>query len=215
MNPSLQQKFIYYALQHQALRWGEFTLKSGRISPYFFNAGHFNTGESLAQLGAFYAETIQSSGLVFDMMVGPAYKGIPLVCATAIALAEHYQRNVPYAFNRKEAKDHGEKSLWVGAPVAGRVLILDDVITAGTAIRETITLIQAAGAEPCGVMVMLDRQEKGVGELSAIQEVENTYKIPVLSIATLKDLLVYTAADKGLTDVLVAIEAYSARYGVK
>ncbi len=215
MNPSLQQKFIDYALQHQALRWGEFTLKSGRISPYFFNAGHFNTGESLAQLGAFYAETIQSSGLVFDMMVGPAYKGIPLVCATAIALAEHYQRNVPYAFNRKEAKDHGEKSLWVGAPVAGRVLILDDVITAGTAIRETITLIQAAGAEPCGVMVMLDRQEKGVGELSAIQEVENTYKIPVLSIATLKDLLVYTAADKGLTDVLVAIEAYSARYGVK
>ena len=215
MNPSLQQKFIDYALQHQALRWGEFTLKSGRISPYFFNAGHFNTGESLAQLGAFYAETIQSSGLVFDMMVGPAYKGIPLVCATAIALAEHYQRNVPYAFNRKEAKDHGEKSLWVGAPVAGRVLILDDVITAGTAIRETITLIQAAGAEPCGVMVMLDRQEKGLGELSAIQEVENTYKIPVLSIATLKDLLVYTAADKGLTDVLVAIEAYSARYGVK
>ena len=215
MNPSLQQKFIDYALQHQALRWGEFTLKSGRISPYFFNAGHFNTGESLAQLGAFYAETIQSSGLVFDMMVGPAYKGIPLVCATAIALAEHYQRNVPYAFNRKEAKDHGEKSLWVGAPVAGRVLILDDVITAGTAIRETITLIQAAGAEPCGVMVMLDRQENGLGELSAIQEVENTYKIPVLSIATLKDLLVYTAADKGLTDVLVAIEAYSARYGVK
>jgi orotate phosphoribosyltransferase len=215
MNPSLQQKFIDYALQHQALRWGEFTLKSGRISPYFFNAGHFNTGGSLAQLGAFYAETIQSSDLVFDMMVGPAYKGIPLVCATAMALAERYQRNVPYAFNRKEVKDHGEKSLWVGAPVAGRVLILDDVITAGTAIRETITLIQAAGAVPCGVMVMLDRQEKGLGELSAIQEVENTYKIPVLSIATLKDLLVYTAADKGLTDVLAAIEAYSARYGVK
>jgi orotate phosphoribosyltransferase len=215
MNPSLQQKFIDYALQHQVLRWGEFTLKSGRISPYFFNAGHFNTGGSLAQLGAFYAETIQSSDLVFDMMVGPAYKGIPLVCATAMALAERYQRNVPYAFNRKEVKDHGEKSLWVGAPVAGRVLILDDVITAGTAIRETITLIQAAGAVPCGVMVMLDRQEKGLGELSAIQEVENTYKIPVLSIATLKDLLVYTAADKGLTDVLAAIEAYRARYGVK
>lgn len=215
MNPSLQQKFIAYALQYQALRWGEFTLKSGRISPYFFNAGHFNTGESLAQLGSFYAETIQSSDLAFDMMIGPAYKGIPLVCAAAMALAEHYQRNVPYAFNRKEVKEHGEKSLWVGAPVAGRVLILDDVITAGTAIRETITLIQAAGAEPCGVVVMLDRQEKGLGELSAIQEVENTYNIPVISIATLKDLLVYTAADKGLTDVSTAIAAYNARYGVK
>lgn len=215
MNPSLQQKFIDYALQHQALRWGEFTLKSGRISPYFFNAGHFNTGESLAQLGAFYAETIQSSDLAFDMMVGPAYKGIPLVCAATMALAERYQRSIPYAFNRKEAKDHGEKSLWVGAPLAGRVLILDDVITAGTAIREIITLIQAAGAKPSGVVVMLDRQEKGLGELSAIQEVEDTYNIPVLSIATLKDLLVYTSADKGLATVLAAIQAYSARYGVK
>lgn len=214
MNLSLQQKFIATALQHQALRWGEFTLKSGRISPYFFNAGHFSTGNSLAQLGAFYAETIQSSSLSFDMLVGPAYKGIPLVCATAMAMTERYQRNIPYAFNRKEVKDHGEKSLWVGAPVTGRVLILDDVITAGTAIRETITLIQAAGAEPCGVVVMLDRQEKGLGELSAIQEVENTYNIPVLSIATLKDLLAYTAADKDLAAVLAAIEAYSARYGV-
>lgn len=215
MNPSLQQKFIAYALQHQALRWGKFTLKSGRISPYFFNASHFNTGSSLAQLGSFYAETIQSSGLAFDMMVGPAYKGIPLVCATAIALAERYQRNVSYAFNRKEVKDHGEKSLWVGAPVAGRVLILDDVITAGTAIRETITLIQAAGAVPCGVVVMLDRQEKGLDELSAIQEVKNTYNIPVLSIATLNDLLVYTAIDKNLATEWAAIEAYRSQYGIK
>ena len=215
MNLSLQQKFIACALQHQALRWGEFTLKSGRISPYFFNAGHFNTGESLAQLGVFYADTIQSSDLVFDMMVGPAYKGIPLVCAAAMAMAERYQRNIPYAFNRKEVKDHGEKSLWVGAPVAGRVLILDDVITAGTAIRETITLIQAAGAVPCGVVVMLDRQEKGLGDLSAIQEVENTYNIPVLSIATLKDLLAYTAADKDLETVLASIEAYCSLYEVK
>ncbi|MCD6045554.1 MAG: orotate phosphoribosyltransferase [Gammaproteobacteria bacterium] len=215
MNPSLQQEFIACALQCQALRWGEFTLKSGRISPYFFNAGHFNTGKSLAQLGSFYAETIESSNLAFDMLVGPAYKGIPLVCATATILAERYQRNVPYAFNRKEVKDHGEKSVWVGAPVAGRVLILDDVITAGTAIRETIALIKAAGAEPCGVVVMLDRQEKGLGELSAIQEVENTYNIPVLSIATLKDLLAYTAADKDLGSVLAAIEAYNLLYGIK
>lgn len=214
MREALQQEFITCALQCEALRWGEFTLKSGRISPYFFNAGHFNTGQALAQLGSFYAETIQSSTLAFDMLVGPAYKGIPLACATAMALAERYQRNVPYAFNRKEVKDHGEKSLWVGAPLAGRVLILDDVISAGTAIRETIALIKAAGAEPCGVVVMLDRQEKGLGELSAIQEVKETYKLPVLSIATLKDLLVYAATDKGLTDVWAAIEAYNLRYGV-
>jgi orotate phosphoribosyltransferase len=214
MRETLQQEFIACAVQCQALRWGEFTLKSGRVSPYFFNAGHFNTGQTLAQLGSFYAETLQSSHLAFDMLVGPAYKGIPLVCATAMALAERYQRNVPYAFNRKEVKDHGEKSLWVGAPLAGRVLILDDVITAGTAIRETIALIKAAGAEPCGVVVMLDRQEKGLGELSAIQEVKETYKLPVLSIATLKDLLIYAAADKGLTDIYSAIEAYHLRYGV-
>jgi orotate phosphoribosyltransferase len=214
MQKTLQQEFITSALQCQALRWGEFTLKSGRISPYFFNAGHFNTGQTLAQLGSFYAATIQASNLAFDMLVGPAYKGIPLACAAAMALAERYHRNVPYAFNRKEVKDHGEKSLWVGAPLAGRVLILDDVITAGTAIRETITLIQAAGAKPCGVVVMLDRQEKGLGELSAIQEVENTYNIPVLSIATLNDLLTYTSADKALTGVLAAIEEYKLRYGV-
>ncbi len=215
MNPSLQQEFIECALQYQALRWGEFSLKSGRISPYFFNAGHFNTGAALAQLGSFYAETIQASNIAFDMLVGPAYKGIPLVCATAIALAEHYDRNVPYAFNRKEVKDHGEKSLWVGAPLAGRVLILDDVITAGTAIRETIGLIQAAGATPCGVVLMLDRQERGLGALSAVQELENTQHIPVFSIATLKDLLAYAKANGDLSAVLVAIEAYSAQYGVK
>lgn len=215
MRETLQQEFITAALQSEALRWGEFTLKSGRLSPYFFNAGYFNTGQTLAQLGDFYAETIQSSHLAFDMLIGPAYKGIPLVCAAAMALATRYQKNVPYAFNRKEVKDHGEKSLWVGAPLSGRVLILDDVITAGTAIRETIALIQAAGAMPCGVVVMLDRQEKGLGELSAIQEVENTYNIPVLSIATLKDLLAYTSGDKGLTEVWAAMEAYQLRYGVK
>ncbi|MBY0377385.1 MAG: orotate phosphoribosyltransferase [Gammaproteobacteria bacterium] len=214
MGHSLQQEFIAYALKHQALRWGEFTLKSGRISPYFFNAGHFNTGGSLAQLGRFYAKTLHHANMAFDMLVGPAYKGIPLVCAAAMAMAEHYQQNVPYAFNRKEIKDHGEKSLWVGAPLAGRVLIVDDVITAGTAIRETIALIQAAGAVPCGVMVMLDRQEKGLGEISAIQEVENTYNIPVLSIATLDDLLVYAATDKNLEKVLASMQAYRTQYGV-
>lgn len=214
MHHSLQKEFIDYALAHQALRWGEFTLKSGRISPYFFNAGHFNTGESLAQLGRFYAKTIQAAKIEFDMLLGPAYKGIPLVCATAIAMAEDHHRSVPYAFNRKEVKDHGEKSLWVGANVAGRVLILDDVITAGTAIRETMALIKAAGATPAGVVVMLDRQEKGVGELSAIQEVENTYNIPVLSVATLDDLLTYVAADPDLAPVLAQINAYRAQYGV-
>lgn len=214
MSRSLQKEFIAYALEHEALRWGEFTLKSGRISPYFFNAGYFNTGQSLAQLGYFYAKAIGDAGINFDMLVGPAYKGIPLVCATAMALAEHSRQNVPYAFNRKEMKDHGEKSLWVGAPVAGRVLIVDDVITAGTAIREIITLIETAGAIPCGVVVMLDRQEKGLGEISAIQEVENTYNIPVFSIATLNDLLVYAAADKNLARVLASMQAYRAQYGV-
>lgn len=214
MGHSLQQEFIAYALAHQTLRWGEFTLKSGRISPYFFNAGHFNTGDSLAQLGHFYAKTLYDAAIDFDMLVGPAYKGIPLVCATAMVMAEQYKKNVPYAFNRKEVKDHGEKSLWVGAKVAGRVLIVDDVMTAGTAIRETIDLIKAAGAVPCGVVVMLDRQERGTGALSAIQEVENTYNIPVLSIATLDDLLAYAAADKSLATVLASIQAYRTQYGV-
>ncbi len=214
MSLSLQQEFIAYALKHQALRWGEFTLKSGRISPYFFNAGHFNTGKCLAQLGRFYAKTIEQSGMDFDMLVGPAYKGIPLVCATVIALSEEYQKEVPYAFNRKEMKDHGEKSLWVGAPLAGRVLIIDDVITAGTAIRETMGLIQSAGATVGGVVVMLDRQEKGRGELSAIQEIENTYKIPVLKIAALEDLLVYVARDQHLATVLASIQNYRMQYGV-
>ncbi len=215
MTSLLQQEFIHYALHHKALCFGEYTLKSGRISPYFFNAGLFNDGDSLAKLGFFYAKTILNAAIEFDMLVGPAYKGIPLVCTTAMALAEKHQKKLPYAFNRKEVKDHGEKSLWVGAKVQGRVLIIDDVITAGTAIRETIALITAEKATVAGVVVMLDRQEKGQGDLSAIQELQNKYHIPVYSIATLEDLLSYVEKDSALSPFLNAMHAYRAQYGVK
>jgi orotate phosphoribosyltransferase len=215
MTSLLQQEFIHYALSYKALCFGEFTLKSGRISPYFFNAGLFNDGDSLAKLGYFYAKTILNTSIEFDMLVGPSYKGIPLVCATAMTLAEKHQKKNPYAFNRKEIKDHGEKSLWVGAKVQGRVLIIDDVITAGTAIHETIALITAEKATVAGVVVMLDRQEKGQGELSAIQEVQNKYHIPVYSIATLHDLLSYVEKDTELSPFLNAMHAYHAQYGVK
>jgi len=177
-----QKAFIEFALSRNVLRFGEFTLKSGRVSPYFFNAGLFNTGSALARLGRYYAEAIVDSGLAFDVLFGPAYKGIPLAATTCVALADHHERDMPYCFNRKEAKAHGEGGNIVGSPLQGRILIIDDVITAGTAIRESMQLIETAGAKPAGVVIALDRQEKGSGELSAIQEVEQQYGIPVLSI---------------------------------
>jgi orotate phosphoribosyltransferase len=211
---SLSQDFLRYALEREVLRFGEFTLKSGRVSPYFFNAGLFNTGEALSRLGRYYAEVIVRSGLAFDMLFGPAYKGIPLAAATAIALAERHGRDVPWAFNRKEAKDHGEGGSIVGAPLAGRVLIVDDVITAGTAIRESLGIIRAAGAQAVGVAVLLDRQERGQGELSAIQEVEREHGLRALAIAGLADLVELLRGDEKFAGHLAAVEAYRARYGV-
>jgi len=210
-----KQAFIELALARGALRFGSFTLKSGRESPYFFNAGLFNTGAALAALGACYADAIAGAGLAFDVLFGPAYKGIPLATATAIALAERHGRDVPWVFNRKEAKAHGEGGSLVGAPLAGRVLIVDDVITAGTAIRESIGIIRAAGAEPCGVLLALDRQERGKGERSAVQEVELELGLPVTSIITLADLLEDLESRAGADpDRLVALRNYRGRYGV-
>lgn len=177
-----QKEFLDFAIAQQAIRFGDFTLKSGRRSPYFFNAGLFNTGEAMARLGQFYARALVAAEVDFDILFGPAYKGIPLATATAIALAEHHGRNTPWCFNRKEAKDHGEGGHIVGAPLQGRALIVDDVITAGTAVREVMTLIQASKAHPAAVMIALDRQEKGRQELSAIQEVERDFGIPVISM---------------------------------
>ncbi|MEO1751674.1 orotate phosphoribosyltransferase [Thiofaba sp. EF100] len=211
---SLSQDFLRYALEREVLRFGEFTLKSGRVSPYFFNAGLFNTGEALSRLGRYYAELIVRSGVEFDMLFGPAYKGIPLAAATAMALAEQHGRDVPWAFNRKEAKDHGEGGSIVGAPLAGRVLIIDDVITAGTAIRESLGIIRAAGAQAVGVAVLLDRQERGQGQLSAIQEVEREHGLKALAIAGLADLVELMRGDAKFAGQLPAVEAYRAAYGV-
>ncbi|MGF1548462.1 MAG: orotate phosphoribosyltransferase [Thiotrichales bacterium] len=210
-----RDQFIELALARQVLRFGEFTLKSGRLSPYFFNAGLFNTGAALASLGAWYAEAIAESGLVFDMVFGPAYKGIPLVSATACALFERHGRDLPWAFNRKESKDHGEGGRIVGAPLAGRVLIVDDVMTAGTAIRESIDLIRAAGAEPVGVVIALDRQERGQGELSAVQEVEQRCGLRVIRIVTLDQLIGYLTRRGEGAEVLAPMQAYRAAYGVR
>jgi orotate phosphoribosyltransferase len=195
------------------LRFGEFTLKSGRVSPYFFNAGLFNTGHAIAGLGRHYARAAALSGIGFDMLFGPAYKGIPLVTATAAALAEHEGMNLPFAFNRKEAKDHGEGGSIVGAPLAGRVLIVDDVMTAGTAIRESVEIIRAQGATPAGVLIALDREERGQGERSAVQEVQETYGLPVVSVLRLRDLIEHleSAGDKNF---LEAVRGYRNRYGV-
>ncbi|MBD7975627.1 orotate phosphoribosyltransferase [Serpens gallinarum] len=209
-----QRDFIRFAIERGVLRFGEFTLKSGRTSPYFFNAGLFNSGGALAKLGQFYAEAIQDSGIDFDVLFGPAYKGIPLAATTAVALAEQHDRDLPWCFNRKEAKDHGEGGTLVGAPLAGRVLIVDDVITAGTAIREVMQIIQAQGAQAAGVLIALNRQERGQGELSAIQEVERDFAMPVISIVSLAQVLEYLAEDAELKRYLPAVEAYRVQYGV-
>ncbi|VXC67715.1 orotate phosphoribosyltransferase [Pseudomonas sp. 9AZ] len=209
-----QRDFIRFAIERGVLRFGQFTLKSGRISPYFFNAGLFDSGLALAQLGRFYAAAVVDSGIGFDVLFGPAYKGIPLAATTAVALAEHHQRDMPWCFNRKEAKDHGEGGTLVGAPLAGRVLIIDDVITAGTAIREVMQIIQAQGAQAAGVLIALNRQERGKGELSAIQEVERDYGMPVVSIVSLEQVLEYLAEDAELKQYLPAVQAYRAEYGI-
>ncbi len=209
-----RQQFLEFAHHHQALKFGQFTLKSGRVSPYFFNAGAFATGKALRAIGQFYAEAILAAGVEFDVLFGPAYKGIPLAAATSIALAEKTGRPIPWAFNRKEAKDHGEGGNLVGAPLAGRVLIIDDVITAGTAIRESLGLIRAAGATAVGVAVMIDRQERGQGNLSAIGELERDHQLAVVTIASLADLIRYCAAQPALADALDAMQAYRAQYGV-
>jgi orotate phosphoribosyltransferase len=210
-----KRAFIELALARGALRFGSFTLKSGRVSPYFFNAGLFNTGAALAELGRCYADAIVASGLEFDVLFGPAYKGIPLATATAVALAEHHGRDFPWAFNRKEAKGHGEGGNLVGAPLAGRVLIVDDVITAGTAIRESIDIIRNAGADACGVLLALDRQECGRGSLSAVQEIETELGLPVTSIITLADLLAHLETGAGTDPPRVAaLRDYRAQYGV-
>ena len=209
-----QRDFIRFALKTGVLRFGEFILKSGRRSPYFFNAGLFNTGGRLERLGHFYAEAITASGLAFEVLFGPAYKGIPLVSATAIALAREQGRDLPWCFNRKEVKDHGEGGQLVGAPLAGRVLIVDDVITAGTAIRESLAIIEAHGARPAGVVVALDRQEKGQDERSAIQQVEEETGVPVVSIVALAQLIEFLRDDPAMQAHLEAIEAYRAAYGV-
>ena len=209
-----QRDFIRFAIDRGVLRFGEFTLKSGRTSPYFFNAGLFNTGTALAQLARFYAAAIVESGIAFDVLFGPAYKGIPLAAATAVQLAEQHQLDVPWCFNRKEAKAHGEGGSLVGSPLAGDVLIIDDVITAGTAIREVMQIIQAQGAKAAGVLIALNRQERGNGELSAIQEVERDFGIPVVSIVSLTQVLEFLANDPQLKQHLPAVEAYRAQYGI-
>jgi len=206
--------FIRFAVQQKVLCFGEFQTKAGRLSPYFFNAGLFNDGVSLRNLSQFYAHAILAAELPFDMLFGPAYKGIPLGAGAAIALAEQ-GRNVPYCYNRKEAKDHGEGGTTVGAKLQGRVLIIDDVISAGTSVRESIELIRAAGATPCGVVIALDRMERGLGELSAVQEVQRNYDIPVIAIATLDDLLGYLRDEPEMLENLSAVQTYRNRYGVK
>jgi orotate phosphoribosyltransferase len=210
-----QTEFIDLARAHNVLKFGEFTLKSGRISPYFFNAGAFASGAALATLGRCYAQRIVDSGLQFDVLLGPAYKGIPLAAATAVALAEHHGRDVPYVYNRKEAKDHGEGGTLVGATLTGSVLVIDDVITAGTAVREVIGLIEQHGATLAGVAIGLDRQERGAGELSAIQEIERTYAVPVLSIIQMGHIIDYleTLGEEG-SAARAAMAAYREEYGV-
>ncbi|RTE85869.1 MULTISPECIES: orotate phosphoribosyltransferase [Gammaproteobacteria] len=210
-----QREFIEFALGKGVLKFGEFTLKSGRKSPYFFNAGLFNTGADLAKLGRYYAAALQDSGIEFDVLFGPAYKGIPIATTTAVSLFEHHNRDVPYCFNRKEKKDHGEGGNLVGAALEGRIMLVDDVITAGTAIRESMDIVQAAGASLGGVLIALDRQEKGKGELSAIQEVERDYDAKVIAIVTLNDLVEYLSEQPGQEEMLEKVRAYRAQYGIE
>lgn len=210
-----QRNFLDLAIECQALRFGQFSLKSGRTSPYFFNTGLFNSGAKLAQVASFYAQAILESGIGFDQLYGPAYKGIPLVAATAVQLAEHFKRDLPYAFNRKEAKQHGEGGKIVGHPLQGRVLIVDDVISAGTSVRESVEIIRAAGAMPVGVAIALDRQERGAGSLSAVQEVEREFGLRVIPIVTLKTLLHYLESKGDTQAQFTAIAAYRQQYGIE
>lgn len=209
-----QRQFIEFALNKQVLKFGEFTLKSGRISPYFFNAGLFNSGRDLALLGRFYAQALVDGAVDFDLLFGPAYKGIPIATTTAVALADHHDRDVPYCFNRKEAKDHGEGGLLVGSPLQGKVMLVDDVITAGTAIRESMDIIGAHNATLAGVLVSLDRQERGRGEMSAIQEVERDYGCKVTAIITLADLIAWLEEKPEMADHLAQVRAYQKAYGI-
>jgi orotate phosphoribosyltransferase len=213
-----QREFIEFALTKQVLRFGEFTLKSGRTSPYFFNAGLFNTGGDLARLGRFYAQALADSNIEFDLLFGPAYKGIPIATTTAVALADHHDMDIPYCFNRKEAKTHGEGGSLVGSPLQGKIMLVDDVITAGTAIRESMEIIKAHGAELSGVLIALDRQEKGQGELSAIQEVERDFGTQVIAIVSLADVVTYLeqkiSSQPELAKSLSSINKYRESYGI-
>jgi len=209
-----QKEFIEFAIEKQVLKFGEFTLKSGRISPYFFNAGLFNTGRDLARLGRFYAAALQDSGIAYDLLFGPAYKGIPIATTTAVALSNDYDLDVPYCFNRKEAKTHGEGGSLVGSELTGKIMLVDDVITAGTAIRESMDIISAHKAELAGVLIALDRQEKGKAELSAIQEVERDYDAKVISIVELADVVSYLETLPEMQQHLESVQAYRQQYGV-
>jgi orotate phosphoribosyltransferase len=213
MSAHFRHEFIEFTLAQRVLSFGEFKTKAGRLSPYFFDAGLFCDGQSLKRLAQFYAKAILAAGVEFDSLFGPAYKGIPLVAAVAISLAD-MGRNVRYSFNRKEEKDHGEGGLVIGAPLAGRVLIVDDVISAGTSVRQSVNLISASKAIPCGLAIALDRMERGAGELSAVQEVEQHYHMPVISIATLEDLVAYLQMDRTMSAHLAAVSRYRERYGV-
>ncbi|KAJ3182298.1 hypothetical protein HDU87_008460 [Geranomyces variabilis] len=210
-----QKEFITFAISHKVLTFGSFSLKSGRTSPYFFNAGLFNTGEALAEIGRFYAAALQDSGLPFDVLFGPAYKGIPLVASLVIALNNGFKKNAPYAFNRKEKKDHGEGGSIVGSPLKGQIVVVDDVITAGTAIRESVGIIQGEGAKLSGVLIALDRREKGTGvEVSAIQQVEKEYGVPVVAIVTLDHVLEYLKEAGGYDKEVEDITAYRTQWGI-
>lgn len=209
-----QRQFIEFAINKQVLKFGEFTLKSGRKSPYFFNAGLFNTGRDLALLGRFYAQALVDSGIDFDLVFGPAYKGIPIATTTVVALADHHDRDVPYCFNRKEAKEHGEGGTLVGSPLQGKIMLVDDVITAGTAIRESMEIIAANSATLAGVLISLDRQERGRGSISAIQEVERDYHCKVISIITLKDLITYLEEKPEMADHLATVREYRREFGI-
>ncbi len=209
-----QKEFIEFALEKQVLKFGEFTLKSGRTSPYFFNAGLFNTGRDLARLGRFYASALEDAGIEYDVLFGPAYKGIPIATTTAVALADHHDKDVPYCFNRKEKKAHGEGGTLVGSALTGKIMLVDDVITAGTAIRESMEIIADNGADLSGVLIALDRQEKGKAELSAIQEVERDFNTKVISIVKLADLISYLESQGTMNEHLASVKAYRDQCGI-